>query len=228
MRIVDIYESKQGEGLWTGVEAVFIRVCGCNLRCSFCDTPNASWFPEEGSELSVEEIASRILLYGHRHVVLTGGEPMIYSETIPLTRLLHEMKLKITIETAGSLDIPVKCDLMSISPKLSNSIPMDASAQTIRLHNKNRFRPEVIRSLIKNYEYQIKFVMDEPEDILEVEEYISMFEEIDPHRILLMPLAVDAPTMWSKADWIVPYCLKRGFQYCPRMQLEWFGNRRVT
>lgn len=228
MRIVDIYESNLEEGEWTGVEAVCVRICGCNLRCSFCDTPNASWFPAEGSDISIDELASRILLYGRRYVVLTGGEPMLYSETIPLTRLLHEMDLKIMIETAGTLDIPVECDLMSIGPKLSNSIPLDAPPQTIRLHNDNRFHPEVVRRLFRDYDYQFKFTMDEPEDLLEVEEYITMFDNIDPRRVMLIPLAVDAPMMWSKADWIVPYCLKRGFQYCPRMQLEWFGNRRVT
>lgn len=228
MRIVDIFQSKQGEGLWTGVESTFIRVGGCNLRCSFCDTAYASWYNTEGEDLSVEEIAGRILLLGKRHAVITGGEPMLYSEMIPLTKQLRKMNLTITIETAGTLDLPVECDLMSISPKLSNSIPYIAPSAVLRLHETNRHRPEVIRQFMQTYPYQLKFVVDEPEDLLEIEEYLNQLNNIAPQKVLLMPLATDLATMRTKAEWIVPYSLKKGYRYCPRMQIEWYGNKRRT
>ncbi|HYW79240.1 MAG TPA: 7-carboxy-7-deazaguanine synthase QueE, partial [Thermoguttaceae bacterium] len=74
MRIAELFQSIQGEGRLTGTESVFVRVAGCNLRCSFCDTPYASWSPE-GQGMSIEQIIARVESFGTRHVVLTGGEP---------------------------------------------------------------------------------------------------------------------------------------------------------
>ena len=129
MRVAEIFRSVQGEGRLTGTESVFVRTSGCNLRCSYCDTPYASWSPE-GEDLSVDEVATRVeglavaASEGRRtvgHVVLTGGEPMLFSELIPLCAALRQAGRHVTIETAGTLYLPVECDLMSISPKMSNS-----------------------------------------------------------------------------------------------------------
>src|SRR3712207_6627723 len=114
MRIAEIYQSVQGEGLLTGTRSIFVRASGCNLRCSFCDTPYTSWSPE-GEDLSVEEIVQSVQSLSSSHVVITGGEPMLFAEMIPLTRRLAELSYHITIETAGTLFLPVICDLMSIS-----------------------------------------------------------------------------------------------------------------
>lgn len=228
MRIAEIFQSKQGEGMWTGVTSTFVRTIGCNLRCGFCDTTYASWQSEEGEVLSVEEVVARVLGYNGRHVVITGGEPMLHSELIPLTRTLADHGLKITIETAGTLELPVVCDLMSISPKLSNSYPWGATESNIRLHEVNRKRPNIVRTLLKSYPYQLKFVVDEPEDLLEVEDYLRELGEVRPDRVYLMPMAIDVAEMRAKAEWIVPYAGQRGYRYCPRMQLEWYGNRRGT
>ncbi len=108
MRIAEIFRSIQGEGRLTGTESIFVRTSGCNLRCRYCDTPYASWTPE-GEDLSVAEILDRVdqlrraeppavwLVFRQRqadqasapgdvrHVVLTGGEPMLFAELIPLT-----------------------------------------------------------------------------------------------------------------------------------------------
>ena len=228
MRVVEIFQSKQGEGLWTGVRSTFIRTLGCNLRCSFCDTEYASWRPEEGEDLAVEELGERAVTSGNRHVVVTGGEPMLYSELIPLTEQLTNLGYKITIETAGTIYLPVKCDLISISPKLSNSTPIGASESVLRLHETNRNRIDVVRKLIADYPYQLKFVVDQPEDLLEVEEYLQKIDGFQNDRVLLMPMAIDVSTMRSKAEWIIAYAQPRGYRYCPRMQLEWYGNKRGT
>src|SRR5579875_1962049 len=102
-----------------GTPSVFVRTSGCNLRCTWCDTPYTSWNPE-GNEQSIGEICERVLTSGARHVVLTGGEPMIAPEAVALTRAFRDSGLHITIETAGTVFIPAACDLMSISPKLTN------------------------------------------------------------------------------------------------------------
>lgn len=228
MRVVEIFQSKQGEGLWTGVQSTFVRSIGCNLRCVFCDTEYASWQSEEGADLSVEEIVGQVVLYGSEHVVLTGGEPMLHAELIPLTRMLKERNHIVTIETAGTLELPVECDLMSISPKLSNSTPLDAPRATLNLHETNRKRPEIVRKLIDEYPYQLKFVVDQPEDLVEIEEYLELLGTVQNDRVLLMPKAIDVQTMRLKGEWINEYAEPRGYRYCPRMQLVWYGNRRGT
>ncbi len=89
MKIAEIYRSRQGEGRLSGTPSVFVRTSGCNLRCWFCDTPFTSWTPE-GDDLSVDEVMSQVNEWDCRHVVLTGGEPMLWSELIPLAEQLRE------------------------------------------------------------------------------------------------------------------------------------------
>src|SRR6201991_2582258 len=108
MRISEIFYSVQGEGKLTGVPSVFVRTSGCNLRCSWCDTPYTSWTPE-GETRTVESLVSEAVAFGARHVVVTGGEPMIAPEIVPLTRELSARGLHITVETAGTVFAPVAC-----------------------------------------------------------------------------------------------------------------------
>lgn len=226
MKIVEIFVSRQGEGLWTGMESTFIRVGGCNLQCSFCDTAYASWDCRGGEDLTVEEIVGWAILYENQHVVITGGEPLLFAEAVPLTKLLAERNFIITIETNGTFDLPVACDLMSISPKMRNSIPYGAEDPLIQLHERNRNRPDIVRNLMGRYPYQLKFVVNDQEDLREIEDYLDHLGPIDSDRVLLMPMATDAAVMRSKAEWIIHYCQAREFVYCPRMQLEWYGGAR--
>ena len=228
MRIAEIYLSIQGEGLLTGVESVFVRASGCNLRCWFCDTPFASWSPE-GEDLSTGEIIDRVERFECEHVVLTGGEPMLFSELIPLANELRRLGMHITVETAGTLYLPVACDLMSISPKLSNSAPADRrSPRWRRRHEQTRHAPEVIRRLVRDYEYQFKFVIDRPRDCREVETYLANLPEIERSRVLLMPQGTDCDDLARRAKWLKPYCEAAGVRYCARRQIEWFGLVRGT
>ncbi|MBQ2039216.1 MAG: radical SAM protein, partial [Thermoguttaceae bacterium] len=124
--------------------------------------------------------------------------------------------------------LPIKCDLMSISPKLSNSIPEGVSEAILKRHNTNRKRIESVRRLIAEHPYQLKFVVDQPEDLLEIEEYLKELGTASPDRVYLMPMAIDADVMNAKAEWIGAYCKGRGYRCCPRMQLVWYGNKRGT
>ena len=245
MRIAEIFRSIQGEGRLTGTESIFVRTSGCNLRCCYCDTPYASWKPE-GEDLLAAEILERIDQLRRaeppprlaafsaasddvRHVVLTGGEPMLFAELIPLTAALHAAGWHITIETSGTLYLPVACDLMSISPKLSNSTPPPQwDPQWTTRHTLHRHAPEVIRRLTAEYDCQLKFVVDRPEDCREVEAYLAEFGKIPASRIMLMPQGTDAETLAAKTAWLAPYCAQRGFHFCPRQQIEWFGAERGT
>ena len=228
MRIAEIYLSRQGEGFLTGTESVFVRVSGCNLRCHYCDTPFASWRPE-GEDLSAAEIQEQVLAYDCPHVVLTGGEPLLFSELIPLCGGLRARGRHITIETAGTLYLPLECDLLSISPKLANSTPSAAQAGKWQLrHERSRFAPEVIRRLIGEHEYQFKFVIDQPADCGEVEAYLRQFPQIDRSRVMLMPQGTSQEQLRATGVWLEPYCREHGLRFCPRKQIEWYGLVRGT
>ena len=231
MRIAEIFRSIQGEGRLTGTDSVFVRTSGCNLRCGFCDTPYASWTPE-GDELPVDQIVARVERLGGSHVVLTGGEPLLFAESVPLCAEFRRLGRHVTIETAGTRYLPVACDLMSISPKLSNSVPPHSAPSSEpngvwqHRHELNRHRPEVIRRLVCEFDYQVKFVVDSPEDCQEVEAYLAQFPEIDRAQVMLMPQGIDAGQLAAKAAWLRPYCQEHGLGYCPRRQIEWFGPQR--
>lgn len=228
MRIAEIFHSLQGEGLLTGIESAFVRTSGCNLRCWFCDTPYASWEPE-GEDWAVAEILDEVDRLACPHAVLTGGEPMLYSELVPLTAGLRRKGRHITIETAGTLYLPVCCDLMSISPKLSNSTPsLDRDRRWHVRHERSRHVPEVVRRLVSEFDYQCKFVIDSAADCREVERYLQDVPEIDHSRVLLMPQGIDTRELARRAEWLEPYCRQRGFRFCPRRQIEWFGAVRGT
>jgi 7-carboxy-7-deazaguanine synthase len=246
MRIAEFYSSLQGEGLLTGKPSIFVRASGCNLRCWFCDTPYTSWKPE-GEDWSVEEIlaeaerlASARVRYAAgamfptnprdiRHVVITGGEPMLFAEMIPLCERLHDGGWHITIETAGTLYLPVKCDLMSISPKLTNSTPpMLRAGKWHERHERTRHQPEVIRRLLAEFNYQLKFVIEEYVNLGEVQAWLAEFPGVPRDCVLLMPQGTDMAVLRSIGEWLEPYCREQGFGFCPRKHIEWFGAKRGT
>lgn len=228
MRIAEIYRSVQGEGLLTGVPSVFVRTSGCNLRCWFCDTPYTSWQPE-GHDMSTDEIVAQVEEWDCRHVVVTGGEPMLFAELIPLAERLRAVGRHITVETAGTLYLPVACDLMSISPKFASSAPAAAEhPHWNRRHDRERHRPAVVRRLITEYEYQLKFVIDTRADLDEMNAYLSDFPQIARGRVLLMPQGFDPHELAARSEWLRPYCEAHGLIFCPRKQIEWFGPVRGT
>src|SRR5215472_6358368 len=169
LKIAELFHSLQGEGSLVGVPSFFIRISGCNLRCSWCDTPYASWNPE-GVEMTLDAILAEAARYRARHAVVTGGEPMIAPEIVELTARLHELGLHITIETAGTVFQPVVCDLMSISPKLANSTPEGDWASR---HERLRIQPATLRQLLERYHCQLKFVVENPEDVDEARALID-------------------------------------------------------
>ena len=201
--------------------SVFVRTSGCNLRCVWCDTPYTSWHPE-GVEMPIDQIVSEAVLHRARHVVVTGGEPMIAPQIVELTERLRESGLHITIETAGTVFHPVACDLMSISPKLSNSTP-DGSWQT--RHDRLRIQPEVLRQLVSTYDYQLKFVMARPEDVFEIRDVVKL-AGADVGKVILMPEGVEPGILRERGLWLAEICKLEGFRYSPRLHVDLYGNRR--
>jgi len=228
MRVAEIFHSIQGEGLLAGVPSAFVRASGCNLRCVWCDTPYASWAPE-GPVVSVAQIVERIAAYPTRHVVLTGGEPMIMADAGELTRRLRAGGYHITIETAGTVWAEVVCDLASVSPKLANSTPVDRDGgRFAEGHERKRINVEVVRRFMERFDYQLKFVVTEPGDLAEIDELVGRIGDVRPDRVLLMPEGVDRESLDAKAGWVADICKDRGFRYCPRLHIMMYGNVRGT
>lgn len=228
--ISEIYSSLQGEGILTGTPSTFVRTSGCNLRCWFCDTRFASWNPQ-GEQLSIEMIRERCSQFDNRHTVLTGGEPMIYKQLPHLTEMLRALDQHITIETAGTVYQPVACDLMSISPKLASSKPLELSPKWQAAHEARRENLGIVASLLSEYPYQLKFVVDNQQDADEVLDYLERLTQIvavDRDRILLMPQGTNQEHLTHQSEWLIPWCEEHGLRFCPRAHIEWYGNKRGT
>jgi 7-carboxy-7-deazaguanine synthase len=225
MKIAEIFYSVQGEGILVGVPSVFVRTSGCNLRCVWCDTPYTSWNPE-GEDLGVDEVVRRVRKFPARHVVVTGGEPMLFEETVELTRCLKSAGMHITIETAGTVYRPVECDLMSISPKLANSTPHERDGgRWAAMHERTRSQPEVLRKLMAEYDFQLKFVVEKPDDLEEVRSLIRQ-TGAKQDRVVLMPEGTDAGTLAERGRWLTGVCMAEGFRYSPRLHVDLWGTER--
>ncbi len=230
MLISEIFYSLQGEGMLTGVPSVFVRASGCNLRCNWCDTPYASWNPE-GTAMTVAQILAKISEHPARHVVLTGGEPMVAKDIRVLAAEIRKLGHHITIETAATVAPEgIECDLASLSPKLLNSAPDARLGVTWRKkHEALRWQPAAARAWIDRGEYQFKFVVTQPGDVDELEGMLaSLKREIPRDRVLLMPEGVTLEAIRARAGWLGELCKQRGYRYAHRLQIELYGNKRGT
>ncbi len=223
MFIAESYESFQGEGPWAGTPSLFIRTSGCNLRCWFCDTPYTSWEPE-GIQRSLADLQTVIEQSPAEHIVITGGEPMLAAQLTELTEVCRAADRVITIETAGTVDRSVECDLMAISPKRPNSAPNDA--QWKLRHEQTRHQPAVVSSLLERYNCILKFVIDCDADVDDVCEYLLDFPAVSSEQVWLMPQARTKTELATKSGWVHAAAKSRGFSYSPRLHVEQFGDTR--
>lgn len=237
LAVAETFSSIQGEGILAGVPSYFIRLSGCNLRCAWCDTPYASWTPEAVPR-TVGDAAREAVASGLRHAVVTGGEPMLAPALVPLCDALADAGIHVTIETAGTIVRPVRCGLMSISPKLASTAPppgdpRDPDGSWRRRHNQRRINIAALRSLLSAHpSRQLKFVVSaEPAaadaDLAEIDEILAALGGWSPDQVLLMPEGVTPPTPRHKAA-LVNVCMQRGWRYCARLHIDLFGNTRGT
>ncbi|HVX85063.1 MAG TPA: 7-carboxy-7-deazaguanine synthase QueE [Phycisphaerae bacterium] len=242
MRIAEIFHSLQGEGKLTGVPSVFVRTSGCNLRCTWCDTPYASWAPE-GDDLPIAQILARVQAYPTDHVVLTGGEPLMFKEIPDLIHALKRAGKHVTVETAGTLWPeglePAAIDLASISPKLSNATPWRReNGRFAELHERRRLNLEVLARFAREEairDRQWKFVITRTDDVAEAEELLATLNErlpaaqrIPPTDVLLMPEATDAHTLAARSRDLAPLCLAKNYRLSPRLHVHLWGNTKGT
>ncbi|MBN2314493.1 MAG: 7-carboxy-7-deazaguanine synthase QueE [Sedimentisphaerales bacterium] len=226
MVVNEIFYSLQGEGFLAGVPSVFVRLAGCPLRCRWCDTKYA-WEEDAGRDCTIVEIVETVCKHRCPFVVITGGEPMMDLQVRQLARELKALEKHITIETAGIAYIPdIPCDVMSISPKLSNSMPEDVTLAA--LHKDSRLELAVLGELAFHYNCQFKFVIDSENDLTEVQEIIDSTGNIDAGRVMLMPQAATKEELLAKSPMVADMCKLAGFAFSQRLQVLLWNNEKGT
>jgi 7-carboxy-7-deazaguanine synthase len=245
----------QGEGKLLGTACLFIRTSGCNLKCawrglngkgSLCDTPYSSFMPET-CLTEVGEIVQVVLDNSNdgkiRHIVVSGGEPLIQPKPLEeLVKLLKVQNFHVTIETNGtkySNAVARWADLISLSPKLSSSTPyeenlegtgVDYNEKRAKSHETKRLNLTSLKKWVEtSNDFQLKFVVEKPADILEIEDILLKLEmHIDPSEVCLMPEGVDVETLQSRTKWIADAAVKRGWRFTPRLHIMMFGKNRYV
>ena len=133
----------------------------------------------------------------------------------------------VTIETAGIVFLPgLACDLMSISPKLSNSTPLQPGLAAA--HEKARLNIAALNNLIGNYTHQLKFVVDKPADLSEIQDTIKQLPAVSAKKVMLMPQAVTKEEFLKKAPMVADMCKRSGFAFGQRLQVLLWNNERGT
>jgi len=221
MVINEIFYSLQGEGFLAGAPSVFVRIAGCPLKCKWCDTAYAFSY-DAGENLTAKQIAGRIKQFKCKNIVITGGEPLVNSDMTERTGLrdlasaLNRQGGHVTIETAGIVFVPdLNCDLISISPKLTNA------------QIKEQIDIAPLQNFIDAYDYQLKFVVEKKNDVIEVGQLLNNLKNINRDKVMLMPQAETRDKYIERAPEVADWCLKYGFAFSPRLQILIWDNQRA-
>ena len=238
MKVCESMNTLQGEGKYVGVPSYFVRTTGCNLRCAWknpdgsitkCDTPYSSWNPEAGEDMGAEQILDKLKGKLLTHIVITGGEPTLQADLPEVVKELVQEGYTITIETNGTryVELPKENVLLSISPKLKTSYSQPNESFERKLHERNNhFSENIKRYVDEGYEVQLKFVYNTPDD---EEEIVSLLKELDcvfDNQVWCMPQGITEEQFKQKQKEMFNVCMKKGWNYSPRLHIDVFGNKR--
>ncbi len=214
----EIFHSIQGEGVSQGTPCVFLRLAGCNLACSWCDTAYSWDGTAPGARLTPEKAAELVLQYPCRRLVLTGGEPLIQQKAIPaMLRLLPNHAVE--VETNGTLmpdeELLERVTQFNVSPKLPHS-GNDAA---------KIWKPAILRHLAGTGKAWFKFVVASEDDVKAVLRRASE-AGIPAERILIMPLASTREELDARRARIVEWCLRRGLRFSDRLHIAIWDSKK--
>lgn len=219
LNVNEIFYSVQGEGPYAGKAAVFLRLTGCNLKCSYCDTPYAF---KEGEKMLVADVAKQILNYNPVRVVITGGEPLIQQKNlVELVDILFCNDVDIMFETNGTIPLSKKMMLYSpltyiVSPKLSSSGKATELAESfiLKIDNPN--------------DIYYKFVIGSEQDLNEMEEFMRTYEiNFICSKVYLMPEGQTSEEINAKFPLLFEYAKGHPFvTITPRLHISAFGKKR--
>jgi 7-carboxy-7-deazaguanine synthase len=252
----DFAGTVQGEGKLAGVPSLFVRFASCNLRCMWqlpngeiccCDTTYASFYPENSQSWPVQQIVDTIKcnLGLMKHVVITGGEPLLQKDALAqlCIELKKQCKVHITIETNGTIfdqSVAENIDLISISPKLRNSEPNNQKLSQLKIqpagpfvyHAETRLQIDVLQqwitqSKVLGFDFQLKFVIAQSDEANEINhDFLSKIDGWQGSDILLMPLG----TNHTELDQTTPIALQmaviNGWRFTPRVHIDIFGCKK--
>ena len=207
----EIFYSIQGEGPNVGKPAIFLRLGGCNLKCKWCDS-KYTWHPKHSDNriLLNTKIVQEIKKYPCKHLVITGGEPLLQQDG--LKDLLSNLKnYYIELETNGSLPLKINkyIEQINCSPKLKNSGNTPYSLQM----------PPTTKNVI------YKFVVKTKSDVSGIEKYCKKYK-IPKSKVWLMPEGVSRNKILEKSRWLIELCKKEGYNFSPRLHIMLWGNKR--
>ena len=214
----EIFHSIQGEGVSQGTPCVFLRLAGCNLACSWCDTAYSWNGTVPGVRLTPEKAAELALRYPCRRLVLTGGEPLIQQKALPaLLRLLPDHAVE--LETNGTImpdaELLERITQFNVSPKLPHS-----GNETART-----WKPDVLRRLAFTEKAWFKFVVACEEDVKTALRQASG-ADIPAERILLMPLASTRAELDAMRVQTVEWCLRYGLRFSDRLHIAIWDSKK--
>jgi 7-carboxy-7-deazaguanine synthase len=228
MDVHEMYCCLQGEGALVGLPSVLVRLQGCPFRCRWCDSRYA-WRYGDGVGLTPERVVEQVERWRCEFVIITGGEPMADADLslrpglAELTHLLRAAGKHVTIETSGVLFAPdLACDLMSISPKLRNAWPTETKGH----RHPPELDMEVLGSLVHVYPYQIKFVVDGPDDLREVHRIVEALAAVKRDRVMLMPQARTREEFLERAPWVADACKQTGYRFGHRLHILLWSSQR--
>lgn len=196
LKINELYLSLQGESSWTGLPCIFVRLSGCNLRCSYCDS---SFSYEEGKEYSIEEIVERVNSYHCKLVEITGGEPLLQENTALLAKSLCDAGCRVLMETNGTIDIK----------DVDKRVVLIMDIKTPGSGSTKKVRWENITKLKKDDE--VKFVLTDKKDYLWAKDIIKQYGLAERASILIS-VAYGSLEPKEAAQWILDDGLDVRFQ----------------
>jgi 7-carboxy-7-deazaguanine synthase len=233
LRVVERFgPTVQGEGASVGRAAFFLRLAGCNLTCVWCDTP-FSWDPTRPdaerpeTELAVEEVLehftapSAISGTRVRHLVITGGEPLLQREALaPLCTRLHDRGWTIEVETSGTISpgrLTELIDQFNVSPKLAHS----------GVDERARIRLGVLNEFAANPRALFKFVVQQANDLLEAAALLDRLDRpVEPCRVFVMAEGIDAQVVLERSRALIDDVVARGWGLTPRWHTLLWGDER--
>ncbi len=242
--ILELYTAVQSEGSRAGYPTVVVRTTGCTHRCYFgeggwCDSWYTSIHPERG-KYTFQSIIDMYDKHPHiKEMMLTGGSPTMHKKLVnELTHFANEREIFITIETEGShflaTDYPI--NLLSISPKFSNSVPVIgaitpegkvADERMVKQHNKFRVNRAAIKQSINYHnDYHIKPVLDKDLTILnEIEDFIDELE-IPKEKIWAMPAGDTRESLMQSYPIVMNFVRDKGWRFTGRSHIMAFDTER--
>ncbi len=187
-KVNEIFKSIQGESTYAGLPCTFIRLAGCNLRCTYCDTNYAYY---HGKELSDEKIISKIKEYGVNCIEFTGGEPLLQEETPPLLKTLLDKGYNVLIETNGSICIGCLDKRLTIIMDIKT--PKSGMSERMNLKN---------LELLKSND-EVKFVLLSESDFIWAKDMINKYNLLNKTKNILMSPAYGVLPPKALASWIL-------------------------